>query len=414
MPRTKTKTEITPDMREAILAVMADAEVEYDENVIADAMVKNPTAVETLSNHVSKNHTFTADVEGIASRTARARAQITASEVATEVATGIATGIGESVKLLIETALKEKGATKSSVRRKLSSVIPTRSGLVGEIERYAGAGKAIVPLLILGEQGAGKTYACRESAANYDYFIEVPCHAGMEARDFIGGTLPTPKGLVWTDGGIARAFRLAAAGFNVLLLVDEIFRVPLQQRSIFLTCLSPDETDPSEPVYKLATEKALEDGTGTYTETLVAPCNRLSIVGTTNVGGQFAVSEDDPAMVERWMYHYVYCTSADIKRVLLPMLEDSMPPADAENVATSYVDFWTRCSELRKLGTINLAPTVRTLSRAVRISETATPASHFEAVMRVAPMWAGTDLDGRLNNAQIENIKHAAKESFKC
>ena len=406
-------------MREAILAVMADAEVEYDENVIADAMVKNPTAVETLSNHVSKNHTFTADVEGIASRTARARAQITASEVATEVATGIATGIGESVKLLIETALKEKGATKSSVRRKISSVIPTRSGLVGEIERYAGAGKAIVPLLILGEQGAGKTYAVRESAANYDYFIEVPCHAGMEARDFIGGTLPTPKGLVWTDGGIARAFRLAAAGFNVLLLVDEIFRVPLQQRSIFLTCLSPDETDPSEPVYKLATEKGLEDGTGTYTETLVAPCNRLSIVGTTNVGGQFAVSEDDPAMVERWMYQYVYCTAADIKRVLLPMLEDLMPPADAcigdaESLADSYVDFWTRCSELRKLGTINLSPTVRTLSRAVRISETATPASHFEAVMRVAPMWAGTDLDGRLNNAQIENIKHAAKESFKC
>jgi hypothetical protein len=34
--------------------------------------------------------------------------------------------------------------------------------------------------------------------------------------------------------------------------------------------------------------------------------------------------------------------------------------------------------------------------------------------MRVAPMWAGTDLDGRLNTAQIENINIAAKGSFKC
>jgi hypothetical protein len=411
MPR-KSTTLDTPELRELVTEIVGSCEVDIDYDTVCSTLTSDAKSFNAIAGGVAGHSSVVNSCRGIA----EVKATETALAVATARADAIATRAVDAIKQAINAALAEPEATPAKVRRKLAPVIPTAiSPIAKEVQTYCSPKRAVVPLLLLGEQGAGKTYGVRSEAKNYDHFIEVPCHAGMEAKDFIGGPLPDGNTFSWTDGGIARAFRLAAAGKSVLLLVDEIFRVPAAQRSVFLTCLSPDETG-DEPVYKLKTERVMKEKGGVcYTEELVAPVANLSIVATTNIGGQFNVSEDDPAMAERWQFHYVYCSAVEIGRVIQSVLESGgMSNADAVSLSALYVQFWTKASELKKLGTINLAPTVRTLTRAVKIATAPTAKAHYEAVMKIAPMWAGTDLDGRLNTAQIENINIAAKGAFKC
>jgi MoxR-like ATPase len=414
MPRLRTATLDTPELREIVTNIVSSCEVDIDYNEVCTTLTKDSKAMQSLAENIYTSSRLCDSVRLQSQATAEREAKTVAEQVSS-VATKNALDL---IVTAINNALSAPDASPSKVRRKLSPVLPPsgKANVVEQqIERFCAPKRAIVPLLLLGEQGAGKTYGVRSVAKNYDHFIEVPCHAGMEAKDFIGGPLPDGNKFSWTDGGIARAFRLAAAGKSVLLLVDEIFRVPTAQRSVFLTCLSPDETG-AEPVYKLKTERVIDEKGGVkFTEELIAPVANLSIVGTTNIGGQFAVSEDDPAMAERWMFHYVYCTAPEIKRVIKSvLLEYSASESEADDISDKYVAFWQKASELKKLGTINLAPTIRTLTRAVKIATAHTALAHHEAVMTVAPMWAGTDLDGRLNTQQIENIALASKGSFKC
>ena len=412
MPR-KSATLDTPELRELVTEIVGSCEVDIDYDTVCSTLTGDTKTTNLLAGAIAGHSSLVNTMATIASD----RAKDVALSVATTTANDLTERAIETLKAAIATALAEPEATPAKVRRKLAAVVPPTgiSPIAREVQTYCAPKRAVVPLLLLGEQGAGKTYGVRSEAKSYDHFIEVPCHAGMEAKDFIGGPLPDGNIFSWTDGGVARAFRLAAAGFSVLLLVDEIFRVPTAQRSVFLTCLSPDETG-DEPVYKLKTERVIGvKGDVRHTEELMAPVANLSIVGTTNIGGQFNVSEDDPAMAERWQFHYVYCSAAEIGRVIQSVLESGgMSNADAVSLTALYVQFWTKASELKKLGTINLAPTIRTLTRAVKIATAPTAKAHYEAVMKIAPMWAGTDLDGRLNTAQIENINIAAKGSFKC
>jgi hypothetical protein len=412
MPRKSTPID-TPELRELVTEIVGSCEVDIDYDTICSTLTTDSKASNIIAGAVAGHSALVNTMATIADT----RAKETAFQVATATTEAVATRAIDTIKQAIAAALAEPEATPTKVRRKLAAVVPPTgiSPIAREVQTYCAPKRAVVPLLLLGEQGAGKTYGVRSEAKSYDHFIEVPCHAGMEAKDFIGGPLPDGNTFSWTDGGIARAFRLAAAGKSVLLLVDEIFRVPAAQRSVFLTCLSPDETG-DEPVYKLKTERVMKEKGGVcYTEELVAPVANLSIVATTNIGGQFNVSEDDPAMAERWQFHYVYCSAVEIGRVIQSVLESGgMSNADAVSLSALYVQFWTKASELKKLGTINLAPTVRTLTRAVKIATAPTAKAHYEAVMKIAPMWAGTDLDGRLNTAQIENINIAAKGAFKC
>jgi MoxR-like ATPase len=413
MPRLKTTSVDTPELRELVASIVSSCEVDIDYKEVCSTLTSDAKSFNTIAGAVAGHAPLINAMATIAADRANEVAYITAIKQSEAVATRAV----DTIKQAITAALAEPEATPAKVRRKLNSVLPSGKANVvqQQIERFCAPKAALIPLLLLGEQGAGKTYGVRLAAKNYDHFVEVPCHAGMEAKDFIGGPLPDGNVFSWTDGGVARAFRLAAAGKSVLLLVDEIFRVPASQRSVFLTCLSPDETGP-EPVYKLKTERVIGGkGDVRHTEELCAPVANLSIVATTNIGGQFNVSEDDPAMAERWQFHYVYCTADEIQRVIKNvLLEYSANEAEANELSVKYTAFWQKASELKKLGTINLAPTIRTLTRAAKIATAHTAIAHHQAVMTVAPMWAGTDLDGRLNTAQIENIALASKGAFKC
>jgi MoxR-like ATPase len=412
-------SSFTPDQIETIIGIVSDTDVEYDTEQIAQDIAKDNALSELVGRgaipHITSNSQFQDVV--------REHSEQIAAKVADSVSSAlIGRGVTE-LRAAVEAAIAQAdspAAARTKARRIASALGTSATGdvLVDFILKYGSPKQAKCPILLLGEQGAGKTYACRGLSSQFDVYVELPCHSGMEARDFLGGFLPNESGkMEWTDMGVSRAFRSAANGKSTLLLIDEIYRVPQRERSIFLTSLSPVVKPDGTMVYRLHIDRPIKAGKAQWTtEEIEAPCHLLTIVATTNIGSQFSVTDDDPAMSERWMHRYVYCDADQIRRVVVGNLaEHDIPEAYAE----PFVAFWQRMSAMKKEGTINLVPTVRTLCRAIDCAgvngedEDSTIKLMFvRSIMDIAPMWAGTDLDGRMNEAQLKGITDLAHEVF--
>ena len=412
----------TPDQLEEIIRIASDVDVEYDTEEIAKDIAKDKALSEIVGfgaiPHITSNPQFVDVVRDQSEKIAAHVADVVSNSL-------LGRELGE-LRSKVEAAIQSAApAARTSKARKIAAAIggaaATADALTSWLLKYGAPSNALCPMLLLGEQGAGKTYSCRSLSSQYEVYVEVPCHSGMEARDFLGGFLPNGKSsgsLAWVDMGVTRAFRAAASGKSVLLLVDEIFRVPQRERSVFLTALSPLVKPDGTEVYVLNIDRPIDGDKNSphITETIEAPVHLLTIVATTNIGSQFSVTDDDPAMAERWVHRYVYCDEASIHRILSNKLDQF---GIATTFATNFVEFWKAMTAMKKEGTISLAPTVRTLSRAIDCSgvDSKTAAddiktSFVASIMDIAPMWAGTDLDGRLNEEQLKGIEKIAMQSF--
>jgi hypothetical protein len=175
-----------------------------------------------------------------------------------------------------------------------------------------------IPVLLDGPPGTGKTYTCREFAkvGGFHACAEVAGNSSMESIDFLGGMVPIGGGkMIWMDGPVTRAFREAARGRKMLLLIDELYRIPRRERGIFLNALIPHDG-----TYRLRTGRAVgideKEGIASM-ELLGAPVENLSIVATTNSGSNFPdVEDEDPAGRERWHILHVEAKELMLKSIL--------------------------------------------------------------------------------------------------
>lgn len=169
-----------------------------------------------------------------------------------------------------------------------------------------------VPVLYMGERGSSKTVTAREFARNNGYqCIEMPGNEGVEASDLKGVNVMFNGSAAFLDGEVTEAFRRAQTD-KVVLILDELLRVPVRQLSILLTALSPDNG-----VYRLRTGRILSVTNGlAVQETLECPVENLCIIATTNIGSEYAVDEIDPALAERFMLVMKNTTVDGLKRVL--------------------------------------------------------------------------------------------------
>jgi hypothetical protein len=214
---------------------------------------------------------------------------------------------------------------------------------------------------ICGPAGASKTWRVRKfgALAEFDLVVEVPCLSDMEPRDFIAGPVPgeqtTGFRAPFVDGPLAKAWRAAAAGQTVLVILDEIGNVPKSAKQAFQSCLSPFGERGSE-LSKLSTGRAIEaiDSKGNllkrgdkgyhepYIEEIDAPFANISIVGTQNVGSEYDCPEDSPAITARLMPKYVKTDAKLIRDVVGGVLKEdftwSKPVADV--VVKSLIELW--------------------------------------------------------------------------
>ena len=270
--------------------------------------------------------------------------------------------------------------------------------------------QSITPVLVAGEAGAGKTYTARAHArdAGFDHTIEVAALPDMESRDLIGGVAPNTTGkgspFVYREGPLGQAFRLASEGKSVCLIVDEIFRMPARQRAVFLTALTPDVVNCNR-VYRLRTDQTDASGAPIIWE---APTNLLTVIATTNVGGEYDVEDDDPAGRERWLRVYVRCELTDVHRaVKWEAVQKGWTMNEVTGVASIMGKVWEVSRKLKLDGLLGHALSVRLLARAIRYMPDPLPSSCWTAIKDVGTTCMSQGLDGMPVVAQWESFKQA-------
>jgi hypothetical protein len=261
-----------------------------------------------------------------------------------------------------------------------------------------------VPVLLEGDRGSGKTYEARQFARQGGYFcVESNGHEGLEAPDLLGFLVPVGAGsLVWKDGPLSRAFRKARTQ-KVVLILDELLRIRQRELSVLLTAFSPYEGK-----YRLPTGRIVDvvDGVGEE-EVLECPVENLAIVGTTNVGGEYAVDAMDPAMAERFI---VIRKDTEIHQLtsILTALTNSKGFSTAQ--VTALVGFFNKMVEAKKQGVVADIPTTRTLARAVELA--VIEDDILCGLRSQILLWVARDSDGHPVQEQIDDIVDILERLF--
>ena len=234
-------------------------------------------------------------------------------------------------------------------------------------------------LKLKGSKGTSKTYQARKFGENagFDLVVEVACMSDMEAKDFIGG--PTVSGdgsggFLFVDGPLATAWKAAADGKPVLVILDEIGNVPRKQQQAFLTCTSPYIGADGEEWLKLPTGRPLTTGkdkegnTQGTLEELHCPMANISIVGTQNVGPKYDCEPDTPAIKARFKPIPVKTDADLIKTVLSPRLKEAGIGAPA-NLVTRFTKLWRTAEDAVKKSLLDEAPSIREFLHAIDLMQ---------------------------------------------
>jgi MoxR-like ATPase len=262
-----------------------------------------------------------------------------------------------------------------------------------------------VPVLLEGEKGWGKTREARMLAESFGAkLIEIQGHESVEAADLTGYTVRHGHDMVWKDGRLSQAFRLAAKGEKILLLIDETLRIPQRQLSVLLSALSPYKGN-----YYLATGRIVdvEDGIGSE-ETLVCPVSNLYVIGTTNVGAQYAVDAMDPALQERFLLRR---KAVDVSILKAAVLEAATEKGFSPTVAEKCAEFFLTMKALRPNGLVADIPNPRTMVRAVHLSDR--EADMKDSILAQALTWVGRDVEGNPVPEQEEAVVKAINKVWK-
>ena len=315
---------------------------------------------------------------------------------------------------LEETLNTLAGGTRGGHDQRRANASPLRDQLLRLCPAQS-AGRRKFPVLIQGDYSTGKTTEARAfgDTEAFDHRIEIHGHAGLEAIDILGGLLPVEgeRALAWVDGPMARAFRQAEQGGKVFLLVDELYRMPRRERSVFLSALSPARKTNGKYVYRLKTGRPLpaaSSGLPPTIEMLEAPEENISIVATTNVGPAFEIEEEDPAEGSRW--HRIHYEPAKDK-VASILHGESASLGFTKQIVPRLVKFIANMKHLRTDGETRLVPSVRELIRALHISPS--EADVQATLLSMVQTWATIDPDGTPNPEQVKAITEALAEAFK-
>jgi MoxR-like ATPase len=214
--------------------------------------------------------------------------------------------------------------------------------------------------------------------------------------DMLGYLVPVGyQQMVWKDGPLSEAFRKAGKA-KVVLLIDELLRIPERELSVLLTAFAPDRG-----VYRLRTGRIKEvlDGVAVE-EVLECPVENLCVIATTNVGAEYAVDEIDPALAERFVIIRKDSTVDALRVILAEVVKRVGLPAKK---AEQLLKFFQKMTEAKARGLVRHAPTTRTLVRALELAGTTDRLP--QAVQALSLLWVARTSEGQPVPEQLTTVK---------
>lgn len=311
------------------------------------------------------------------------------------------------LKDAVSSALSLGGAAAAKIIAPILGVSTTATSdpVNRALEFYCSPGSSLKPVLIKGGQGSGKTFGAREHGKSFDLCVEIGVYPETQSSDLVGWPSPTEP---WIDGPLTDAFRAAANGLNVLLIIDEIYRATSAARQCLLTPLAPAVID-GKSFYRLRTGKPVTDPTtgATTSEIILAPKEKLAIVATTNVGGKFDISPADPAEKERFKPIHVEVQEAKLRSIV----EAYMTAKGFTGNADPIIMFWKACKVLAADNFIEQCPSTRILAEAVSysIDQADIPNRILDMGLHI---WVAETLDGLPEPEQCKRVVDALKGAF--
>ena len=290
--------------------------------------------------------------------------------------------------------------------------------------KYASRGQARVPIVLQGSQGSGKTTGARAFARQQGFsesdIIEIAGHRGVEACDLLGHLILSGGQTLWKDGAITQAFRAVGCcdpnelpalvngchrnRTSVFLLIDEIYRIPVREREIFLNALQPDVIHGIR-CYKLRTGRAVPWKDNAFREEMIyTPCHLLSIVATSNVGMEFDVEEGCAASKERFVVAYVETDEELFKTVVKNALKErGFDP----KLSSKFLKLYRTLGNAKSDHTLNGALTLRTVVRAVENALYPDDLGH--TLFEIGQIWVEATESGAPLSEQLEVLETAIK-----
>ena len=270
-----------------------------------------------------------------------------------------------------------------------------------KLEQYAFR----IPILFEGDRGSGKTFDARDYADKHGYkCLEIAGNESTEAFDFLGHMVQSDKGMVWKDGKLSQAYRLASKGQKIVLIIDEILRIPQRHLSVLLSAMSPDSKDR----LRLQTGRMTDivDGVGVEEE-IICPAENIAIFATTNVGPEFAIDELDPAVAERFIILRKDTETATLTKILQNKCDLR---SFNKLIALRCVELFNKTQRMVKTGTLNRHATTRTLARAI---EKARSESEVKDILKdQILLWVDRDSSGLPVESQKELLSKTIDELF--
>jgi len=260
-------------------------------------------------------------------------------------------------------------------------------------------------LLLEGDKGSGKTYAATMWGKEKNITqVFIGGHEQFESIDFLGHYIQQQNAqLIWKDGPLSEAFRKAQAGEKVILIIDEILRIPKRELNILISALSPIDGK-----YVLRTGRAMNSKNDVAVEEVIQThTNNLCIIGTTNIGAGYAVEAMDEALIDRFKPVRKDTTIEELRRIL-------MQTAHKRNISYSCVnklmDFYSKMNRLYSTKIISKIVNIRHLNEALELAKN--KAEIKEILVDSILLWVDRDIDGHPNKEQLNAVESVMRKVY--
>jgi len=253
-------------------------------------------------------------------------------------------------------------------------------------------------VLMEGEKGSGKTYLIHnwcEKVGIKEVFLGG--HEQLESIDFLGHYIQNSDGsFLWKDGALTEAFRIAESGKRVVLIIDEILRIPKRELNILIYSLIAWNNK-----YILRTGRAIDEKDGIASEeTIYAPNNRLWVVGTTNVGAGYAVEEIDEALADRFRIIRKDSTRAEMEKILIKYIKEKK---FTKTTLFRLIRFFSEMRRFKNQDIVSKIVNIRHLVEAIEFSNSEIEVS--DILKDTVLAWVDRDIDGYPHASQMEVIE---------